>query len=223
MSHGLICIITYFQCSYTKDHELQTFAKKTIKDDPPFYPKIEFEEGMISFAGSGKDSRSSHLFVAYGKNPGLGTQLWETPIGTVIRGMETLKTLNHEYGDMPPWGKGPVQHDINTGGNEYIEKEFPHLDKFLMCHVIEHEIAETNDEEEKEVDDGGKDDLLQIDVHKLRETVHKQQLLRKSSEQINDTTSNHGFEVPLFVFFAVVVIILFGIKKRNKNKLSKSL
>jgi hypothetical protein len=57
----------------------------------------------------------------------------ETPIGEVIEGMENVEQL-YSYGDMPPWGKGPVQGKIH-GHPEYIEENFPDLDKFIRCKV----------------------------------------------------------------------------------------
>lgn len=40
----------------------------------------------------------------------------------------------YSYGDMPPWGKGPVQGKIH-GHPEYIEENFPLTDKFVHCKV----------------------------------------------------------------------------------------
>lgn len=57
----------------------------------------------------------------------------ETPLGEVIQGMENIEKL-YSYGDMPPWGKGPVQHKIYDGPS-YIEDNFPETDKFHHCKV----------------------------------------------------------------------------------------
>ena len=51
----------------------------------------------------------------------------------------------YSYGDMPPWGKGPVQGKIH-GHPEYIEENFPKIDKFVHCKV-----ERLNVEEEKEI------------------------------------------------------------------------
>ena len=124
-----------FGISYTKDKDLRKLARQTIKDDPQLDPPIAFAEGVISYAGSGPNSRSSHLFIAYGPIKSLGKELWETPIGTVVEGMETVRKLYSGYGDMPPWGKGPEQPKINNRGEEYILENFPKLDKFIHCSV----------------------------------------------------------------------------------------
>lgn len=40
----------------------------------------------------------------------------------------------YSYGDMPPWGEGPVQQKIH-GHPEYIEQNFPLTDRFVHCRV----------------------------------------------------------------------------------------
>ena len=53
------------------------------------------------------------LFSGYcfRKIKSLGTNPWETPFGEVVEGMENAINF-YSYGDMPPWGKGPVQGKI---------------------------------------------------------------------------------------------------------------
>ena len=122
--------------SYTDDKDLKAFSQTSIDDDPHPDPRIPFVEGTISFAGSGPNSRSSHLFISYSStNEHFGTMLWETPVGSVIEGMDVVRKLNSSYGDMPPWGNGPEQPKIAVGGRAYIEENFPNLDKFLRCVV----------------------------------------------------------------------------------------
>lgn len=125
--------LVQFGISYSKDKELQHFAKKSIQDDPKHDPPIEFHPGIISYAGSGPNSRSSQMFFSYGSSSNLGRELWETPIGKVIEGMDVAEQF-YSYGDMPPWGKGPVQGKIYNGP-QYIEENFPLIDHFLECTV----------------------------------------------------------------------------------------
>lgn len=125
--------LVQFGISYSKDKELVSSAKKSIRDDPKHDPPIKFHPGIISYAGSGPNSRTHQMFISYGSAQSLGTQLWETPIGEVIEGMEAAEQF-YSYGDMPPWGKGPVQGKIYNGP-QYIENNFPLIDKFLECSV----------------------------------------------------------------------------------------
>jgi hypothetical protein len=63
----------------------------------------------------------------------LGRELWETPVGRVVSGMEHAEQF-YSYGDMPPWGKGPVQNKIHNG-RDYIDTQFPLIDSFQTCTV----------------------------------------------------------------------------------------
>jgi cyclophilin family peptidyl-prolyl cis-trans isomerase len=121
--------LVQFGITYNKELKNQP----PIQDDPQNDPKIAFEKGFISFAGSGPNSRTSQLFIAYAPSSGFGRELWETPVGKVVEGMEHVEAF-YSYGDMPPWGKGPVQGKIHSGP-EYIEENFPLTDKFDVCRV----------------------------------------------------------------------------------------
>jgi peptidyl-prolyl cis-trans isomerase A (cyclophilin A) len=125
--------LVQFGISYSEDKELQALARRPISDDHKHDPPIEFHPGIISYAGSGPNSRTSQMFISYGSAPSLGRELWETPIGKVIEGMDVAEKF-YSYGDMPPWGKGPVQGKIYNGP-KYIEEGFPLIDKFLKCKV----------------------------------------------------------------------------------------
>ena len=64
-----------------------------------------------------------------------GEEVWETPIGRVVEGMENVKQFYEKYGDMPPWGEGPEQWRIEEEGVEYMEQNYPLMDKFETCTV----------------------------------------------------------------------------------------
>jgi len=83
----------------------------------------------------------------------------------------------HSYGDMPPWGKGPVQGKIYSGP-QYINNNFPLIDKMKSCtvqriqagsegYVKDQAVREAtarsegsgDDEEEEQEDDEWKDDF----------------------------------------------------------------
>lgn len=125
--------LVQFGISYTDKKSLLQFANTPIKDDPQLSPPRQFHKGTMAFAGSGPNSRTSQLFISYGTNPGLGKEKWETPFGEVIEGMENVEKL-YSYGDMPPWGKGPVQQKIRNNPN-YVKDQFPMLDKFGKCEI----------------------------------------------------------------------------------------
>lgn len=154
------------------------------------------------------------MFVSYGENENLGTQPWETPVGVVVRGMDTLLNLNHEYGDMPPWGKGPVQHKIHDLGLKYMEEEFPHLDRFLTCHVV-------HEEEKNEANEinGEADDMIEVDSIKIAPKTEKTALRAANTL---DSAMN-GYEMPVLGAIAIMLLILICISKRKMGNHSKSL
>jgi len=231
--------LVQFGISYTEDHYLHKLAMSTIKDDPQLKPRIKFREGIISFAGSGPNSRSSHLFIAYRENDNLGTELWETPVGRVASGMDVVRSLNHEYGDMPPWGHGPEQPKIHQGGRNYIEANFPNLDEFLTCHVVlptgdDANTSGDSDEEEPEdyypEDEEGGDETKEEQKNEIPPKKINA-LRKKGEEQIDrlvaasddDESSSHGFEVPVIITVIILLVLFVMMKKRKAKKASKSL
>jgi hypothetical protein len=66
---------------------------------------------------------------------GFGRELWETPVGKISSGMDVVHQFYSDYGDMPPWGKGPSQQKIHDGGEAYMVENFPLMDRFLTCTV----------------------------------------------------------------------------------------
>ena len=226
----------FFHESYTLDKELRKLGHTTIQDDPQLKPRMKFQEGTVSFAGSGPNSRSSHLFVAYGANDNFGRELWETPIGTVVEGMDILRKFNSDYGDMPPWGHGPEQHKINSLGEKYITQEFPKLDKFLTCVVLRDRKVQVVEEVEEEVleehgilDIHHGDDFVKVEskpeeaVGIVDELSTNDKLLRKTALKEIDGPTSHGFEVPIMIIVAILIFIGIGIRRRKINKMSKSM
>jgi len=207
--------LVQFGISYTQDESLKAFADSIIMDDPQLDPPIPFDEGVISFAGSGPNSRSSQLFIAYRPAKSLGKQLWETPIGTVIEGMETIRRLNSDYGDMPPWGNGPEQHKIRKGGKAYIEEEFPKLDYFIHCSV-ERVVGEIKDVEESiDVVYNQENRDIKNDVGSASSTTHKKDDHKQPAE--NRTGLMDHIALPIFA--AITVFFILSCLTRRKKKI----
>jgi peptidyl-prolyl cis-trans isomerase A (cyclophilin A) len=110
---------------------------ESIKDDAKKPELRNFKKGYLSFAGSGPDSRTTHIFMALGDQAdSLGSQSWETPFAQVSS--ESFeKTVTHfttSYGEMPPWGKGPDPQKIQEpDGHTYLTQNFPLLDYIKSC------------------------------------------------------------------------------------------
>jgi len=206
--HGFL---VQFGISYTTDPALRNLGNTNIQDDPQLIPPIKFEEGIISYAGSGPNSRSSQMFIAYGPVASLGKELWETPIGKVVEGMENVRSFYAGYGEMPPWGKGPEQNKIRNKGLAYMEEGFPKMDSFLECTLVR-----TPSDAEKSY------------PQHIRKTAPN--VLRKSFPEdtikLTNTKPTNIHEILLIVSFLFIVFIAGAFKMSlrwfRKNKLSKS-
>jgi cyclophilin family peptidyl-prolyl cis-trans isomerase len=169
--------LVQFGLTYSADETLRKLQRGTIPDDQQLQPqRIPFEPGTVSFAGGGKDSRSSQLFISYGSAASLGTQLWETPIGKVVEGMEHIENLYAGYGDMPPWGHGPEQPKIRSQGLSYMQEQFPEMDRFTTCTV---EIITGQQPKEKL-----KQEQATIVMETPRSNIRRQQAVNSNLEEI---------------------------------------
>jgi peptidyl-prolyl cis-trans isomerase A (cyclophilin A) len=103
-----------------------------IKDDPV---RQSNKKGFITYATSGPDSRTTQVFINFKDNAGLDGQGF-APFGRVISGMSVVESLNGEYGDGAPRGRGPDQGRLQMEGNAYLAKEFSRMD-FIRKATIE--------------------------------------------------------------------------------------
>jgi peptidyl-prolyl cis-trans isomerase A (cyclophilin A) len=104
----------------------------TIRDDQVTQSNTR---GFITFATSGKDSRTTQAFINFGNNNRLDGMGF-SPFGKVVSGMDVVEKLFAGYGDSPPHGTGPDQSRVQTEGNAYLSKEFSKLD-FVKKATIE--------------------------------------------------------------------------------------
>ena len=106
---------------------------KPIKDDESL--NIPFDDGTLSFAGNGVNSRTNELFFTLGSQPGLGKAPWETPIGRVQkRSLPIIHAIYTDYGDFIN-GNGPRPAIIKAKGYSYLKSEFPKLDYIESCSI----------------------------------------------------------------------------------------
>lgn len=109
------------------DPEIQkNWVKATIKDDPVTKSNTR---GFITFATSGRNSRTSQLFINYGDNSRLDAMGF-APFGQVVEGMDVVDAINSQYGERPDQGS------IQSSGNAYLNKSFPKLDYIRMARVV---------------------------------------------------------------------------------------
>mmetsp|Transcript_32652 Transcript_32652/g.96229 ORF Transcript_32652/g.96229 Transcript_32652/m.96229 type:complete len:311 (+) Transcript_32652:202-1134(+) len=119
---------------------------RSITDDPK-REEVSFLPGMLSYAGSGPDSRYGEVFIVMPDTPQrqlehFGANSWETPFGIVQQPLdETPITRWHETGDIKPFGDGTDPQRIHQDdGYEYLMTNFPELDYIETCRVEEIEV-----------------------------------------------------------------------------------
>jgi cyclophilin family peptidyl-prolyl cis-trans isomerase len=99
--------------------------KKKLRDDPVIQSN---KPGFVTFATSGKDSRTTQFFINTGDNSQLDSQGF-SPFGKVIEGQDVVTSFCSRYGEQPD------QDRIRRTGNEYLEREFPQLDAIVRATI----------------------------------------------------------------------------------------
>jgi peptidyl-prolyl cis-trans isomerase A (cyclophilin A) len=109
------------------------WADANIQDDPVTQHNTR---GMISFATSGANTRSTQLFINYSDNSRLDATGF-SPFAVVSNGMEVVDQFYADYGEGPPDGTGPDQERIEKEGNAYLGNAFPKLDYIRTARIVE--------------------------------------------------------------------------------------
>ncbi len=111
----------------------QAWKPATILDDPSWKSN---KRGRVTFAMSGKDSRTTQIFINYGDNSKLDDQGF-TPIGKVVSGMKVVNNLYSDYGEGRPRGMGPDQSRVMLQGSKYLRDNYPRLDWIESATILE--------------------------------------------------------------------------------------
>jgi peptidyl-prolyl cis-trans isomerase A (cyclophilin A) len=104
-----------------------------IQDDPVSQSNAR---GMVTFATSGPNTRTTQVFVNFRDNKALDAQGF-SPFGKVVEGMEVVDSLYAGYGEGGPRGKGPSQAEMQKTGNPYLKASFPELDWVKKATIVE--------------------------------------------------------------------------------------
>jgi cyclophilin family peptidyl-prolyl cis-trans isomerase len=108
------------------------WRNRTIPDDPV---RARNTRGSVAYAMTGPDTRTTQLFVNLSDNSRLDAEGF-APIGTVVEGMEVVDRLYAEYAEQPGGGmRGGRQGKMFAGGNAYLDRDFPRLDRLLRATV----------------------------------------------------------------------------------------
>lgn len=113
------------------------WRQATMRDEP--VRKLN-QRGRVAFSKNEPHTRTVQVFINTDDNPNLNGQGF-SPFGEVIEGMDVVDALYSEYGESPTrGGTGVYQAMAIAKGDEYLEAEFPLLDRIERA-VVEPEPA----------------------------------------------------------------------------------
>jgi cyclophilin family peptidyl-prolyl cis-trans isomerase len=103
---------------------------RTIKDDPR---RISNTRGTVAFAFAVPDGRTTQVFISLADYTALDAQGF-APFGRVTSGMDVADALESTYGETAGGGiRAGHQDPLFAGGNAYLDREFPRLDRILRA------------------------------------------------------------------------------------------
>ena len=106
------------------------WRRRTIPDDPP---RVSNARGTVAFAFAVPHGRTTQVFINLADNTSLDAQGF-APFGRVTQGMEVADALESTYGETAGGGiRAGHQEPLFAGGNAYLDREFPRLDRILRA------------------------------------------------------------------------------------------
>jgi homoserine O-acetyltransferase len=112
-----------------------TFAWRghELPDDPP---RSRNQRGTFAFAMKGPNTRLTQIYINIGDNSRNDVEPFSV-LGTVVEGMQVVDSLYSGYGENSGSGmRQGRQPPIEQGGNAYLDREFPMLDRILRACVV---------------------------------------------------------------------------------------
>jgi peptidyl-prolyl cis-trans isomerase A (cyclophilin A) len=105
----------------------------TIPDDPN---KASVVRGRVAFAFKDPNGRTTQIYISLRDNTAQDTQGF-APFGEVVEGMAIADALNSEYGEESGGGiRGGRQQPLFDGGNAYLDREYPRLDRLIRARIV---------------------------------------------------------------------------------------
>lgn len=109
------------------------WREQTLPDDPV---RQSNNRGTIAYAMTGPNTRTTQLYINISENSRLDADGF-SPIGRVVEGMDIVDQLYSGYGEDAGGGmRGGKQGKIFEGGNTYLDREFPKLDKLVRASIV---------------------------------------------------------------------------------------
>jgi homoserine O-acetyltransferase len=109
-----------------------TWSGRAFADDSVRQTNVR---GAVAFAMTGPNSRTTQVYINLVDNTRLDAQGF-SPIGRVVRGMNVVDSLYSGYGENSGGGvRAGKQGPLLAGGNAYIDREYPKLDRLIRIVV----------------------------------------------------------------------------------------
>jgi homoserine O-acetyltransferase len=112
----------------------QVWKDRRMPDDSARASNVR---GMIAYAMTGPNTRTTQLFISLVDNSRIDAQGF-APIGRVVSGMEVVDQLYGGYGETAGGGmRAGRQERMMSEGNGHLDRDFPKLDRILRARVRE--------------------------------------------------------------------------------------
>lgn len=93
--------------------------------------------GYIGFSNTAPNTRSTQVYINLGDNSRNDSEAAFAPFGQVVEGMDVVEKLYGGYGEHSGGGmRAGHQDKMFEGGNAYLDREFPKLDKLIRATVM---------------------------------------------------------------------------------------
>jgi homoserine O-acetyltransferase len=115
------------------------WANQQLPDEPAQGSNVR---GTLAFARSPEpETRNTQIYINLGDNTRNDVEPFAI-FGRVVGGMEVLDQLYSGYGEESGSGvRQGRQGPIMEGGNEYLDREFPLLDRLIQARIVESPIG----------------------------------------------------------------------------------
>jgi homoserine O-acetyltransferase len=108
------------------------WGERYIPDDPP---RSTNRRGTFAFAQKGPNTRSTQVYINLADNARNDAEPF-TVLGTVVGGMNVVDSLYSGYGENSGSGmRQGRQGPLANGGNVYVDREYPRLDRIIRVIV----------------------------------------------------------------------------------------
>jgi homoserine O-acetyltransferase len=110
------------------------WRSSTIPDDPVRQSNVR---GTVAFAFAVPNGRTAQVYIALADLSATQDAQGFAPFGRVVEGMDVADRLNAEYGESSGSGiRAGRQAPLFEGGNAYLDREFPRLDRLIRASVV---------------------------------------------------------------------------------------